>query len=31
MGGSVVGEGVVVVFRVEVVDIEEEAMRGEKN
>ena len=30
MGGSVVGEGVVIVFRVEVVDVEEEAMRGKK-
>ena len=30
MGGSVVGEGVVIVFRVEVVDVGEETMRGKK-
>ena len=30
MGVSVVGEGVVIVFRVEVVDVEEKAMRKKK-
>ena len=30
MGVCVVGEGVVIVFRVEVVDVEEEAMRKKK-
>ena len=30
MGVSVVGDGVAIVFRVEVVDVEEEAMRKKK-
>ena len=30
MGVSVVGEDVVIVFRIEVVDVEEEAMRKKK-